>query len=145
MYLCHPPRVVHFSLHSGFVLDYVAARYQILPVATTYSSTFLRSRTLSAPSPSLQSIVSASRPSPSLRERRFKRVFLRTFGPTHTCATICRSRLKTDKMVGRIHSINFSSRSASQPLPSSPSGPYDRGSVHSRTSRSLVAVRVRLQ
>ena len=65
MYLCHPPRVVHFSLHSGFVLDFVAARYQIQPVATTYSSTFLRTRTLSASSPSLQSLLSAS---PSLRE-----------------------------------------------------------------------------
>ena len=95
-----------------------------------YSSTFLRSRTLSTPSPNLQSLLSAL---PSLRGRRFKRVFLRTIGPTNTCATICRSSLKTDKMVGRIHSINFSSRSALQLLPSPSSGPYNRGSFHSRT------------
>jgi hypothetical protein len=74
MHVCHPPRVIHFSFHSGFVLDYVEARYPIQPVVTTYSSTFLRSRTSSLSS----SAPSPSSASPSFRERRFERVFLRT-------------------------------------------------------------------
>ena len=98
------------------------------------------SRTLSATSPSLQSLLSAS---PSLRERRFKRVFLRTFGPTHTCATICRSSLKTDTvrwLFGFTRSISPRDRHRSRHLPA-----RTTAVLSTRTSRSLVAVLVRLQ